>query len=112
MLFSMRTKTGTLAECMVRGMGAPEMGRGRARLPQSRGPPCLGLELAERAALEAHRVEVRRREPALEGRAQSRPLAVQDREPRRVAVAPLHHPRLPERPLVREAESLRGAPRR
>ena len=51
-------------------------------------------------------------EPALESGAQSRPLAVEDREPRGIAAAALVHCCLPEQPLIAEAEAQGRRPRR
>src|SRR5262245_48547977 len=119
MLFSMRTKTGTLAECMVRGMGSPMEGR-RSDAIASRsarvrgvvlGAPRLGDQLAEPPPLRARRIEVRGSEPGLERALQRGPLPVDDRVPGVVAVASLHHHRLAERALVAEAEPLGGAAR-
>src|SRR3954447_22334766 len=62
--------------------------------------------------LEIRRVEIRRVEPALERAAQRRPVAVDHREPRRVAVVPARQRRLPEQPLILKAEAQRrGAAR-
>ena len=57
-------------------------------------------------ALPAAGVEVLRRQPGLECRANDRPLAVEDREPGGVPVASLHDQVLPEDPLEGEAEPL------
>src|SRR3954463_11923868 len=71
-----------------------------------------GGERGKRRPLPAVVVEVRRIEPALKGRVDGRPLAVDHRVPRSVAVPALVDPRLPEDALVREAKPLRGAARR
>src|ERR1041384_1256268 len=61
-------------------------------------------------ALPAGAVEIRRIEPAFEGRAQYRPFPVDNREPGGVAVAPAGHCRLAEQPLIAEAEAQRRRP--
>src|SRR5689334_13682626 len=57
-------------------------------------------------------VEIRRVEPALERVAQYRPLAIDYREPCRVAVAPARQRRLPEQALVLEPQTQRRCPAR
>src|SRR3546814_20379245 len=57
-------------------------------------------------------VEIRLVEPPRERRLQHRPSAVHDREPGGVAIAALVHGRLPEQPLVLEAEPRGGGARR
>src|SRR4051794_29806979 len=72
----------------------------------------LRPEVFELPALAAFVVEVRRVEPRLERGTARGPPAVDDREPRVVAVASTPDVRLPERPLVGEAEPLRSTARR
>src|SRR5438874_13198073 len=72
----------------------------------------LRPELFEPSPLSPRLVEVRRVEPRFEGRAEPRPLAVDDREPRVIAVPPIPDTGLPEGPLVDEAQPLRRTPRR
>src|SRR5882757_10319330 len=61
-------------------------------------------EADQAAALPALAVEIAGVEPRLEGGAQHRPFAVDDREPRRVAIAAACDHRLPEQPFIGEAE--------
>src|SRR5262249_34419586 len=68
----------------------------------------VGSEIRQAPALAAVGREITRVEPALEGGAQSRPVAVDDREPRGVAVAPAGDHRLPEQALIPKAEPDRG----
>src|SRR4051812_14714790 len=55
-------------------------------------------------------VEIRRVEPAREGGAQRRPVAVDHREPRRIAIAPAGDRRLSEQPFVLEPQTQRRRP--
>src|SRR5215469_2513445 len=59
----------------------------------------------EPAALLALAVEIRRREPASIGLAQPRPIAIDDREPHRVAALAFDHHVLSEIAFAREAEA-------
>ncbi len=70
-----------------------------------------GAQVGQPPALAAVGVEVLRRQPALERAARGRPLAVEQREPRGVAVAALDDHVLAERALVGEAEALGGPAR-
>src|SRR5258707_15461271 len=61
-------------------------------------------EAGETAALSAVAVEIAGFEPGLESAAQHGPIAVDDREPRGVAIAAARDHRLPEQPFIGEAE--------
>src|SRR5262245_51859305 len=71
----------------------------------------LTLQVAQRPTLAPGLVEIARRQPVLDRRANGGPLAVQDRVPGGVAVAALHHHVLVEDSLEAEAEPARRAPR-
>ena len=83
---------------------APVWPRLRVLLGQLAG---LGAQRRQRGPLTPVGVEVLGRQPRAEGRADRRPLAVEDREPRRVAVAPLDDHVLAEHALRDEAEAQR-----
>src|ERR1041385_2892729 len=74
--------------------------------------PSLAHQCAERLTLATGFVEVLRAEPRLEDVGNGRPLAIEHREPRRVAIAAFHDRGLPEHAFEREAEALRRRARR
>src|SRR5215470_10602888 len=70
-----------------------------------------GGELRKAGYLTAFRVKIFRREPVLESNLDRRPFAIEDREPRRIAVAPLVDGGLAPDALEGEAEPSCCAPR-
>src|SRR5882724_12523931 len=69
------------------------------------------LQVAERAALASVCIEIARREPGFDRRADGGPLAIHDRIPRSIPVAALHDHVLVEDALEAEAETAGGAAR-
>src|SRR4051812_47699779 len=76
------------------------------------GSCALRPEAREALPLPSRGVEIRRIEPALERAAQRRPVAVDHREPIRVAIASARQRRLPEQPLILKSEAQRRFPAR
>src|SRR5262249_52201804 len=70
-------------------------------------PLVHAIQLAQAYPLPSLRIEILRREPALEGGFARRPFAIEHRKPGIVAVAALGDQMLPERALVNEAVAQR-----
>src|SRR5438094_8540676 len=103
-------KTAIVASVIATAEREPS-GERNARISAARDENRPG-QLAEPRALTAVRVEVRRVEPRAERAVERRPLAIDARIPRSVAVVAFRHAGLAEDAFVREPETLRGGARR